>query len=119
MTSGSEHARNKMLESRQRIDEIDPELVALLNRRAEYARLIGAAKEVLNEPTYQPRREEEIFRRAVEANRGPLDETPQSAAYSSASSTRLAVFRGSSRVDAMQRARETQHNSYRTLRCQR
>ncbi len=74
MTSGSEHARNTMLESRQRIDEIDPELVALLNRRAEYARLIGAAKEVLNEPTYQPRREEEIFRRAVEANRGPLDD---------------------------------------------
>ena len=46
----------------------------MLNRRAEYARRIGAAKEVLYEPTYQPRREEEIFTRAAEANRGPLED---------------------------------------------
>ncbi len=74
MTTGPERARDTMIESRRSIDEIDLELVALLNRRAEYARRIGAAKEVLNEPTYQPRREEEIFRRAVEANGGPLED---------------------------------------------
>jgi chorismate mutase len=74
MTTDPERASQTMLESRQRIDEIDRELVTLLNRRAEYARLVGAAKQVLNEPTYQPRREEVVLSHAVKTNRGPLED---------------------------------------------
>lgn len=74
MTTSAEQASQTMIESRKRIDEIDQELVTLLNRRAEYARRIGAAKEVLNEPTYQPRREEQVFTRALTANSGPLED---------------------------------------------
>ncbi len=74
MTTDPDCAENTMLASRQSIDEIDLELVVLLNRRAEHVRRIGAAKQVLGEPVYQPRREEEIFSRTVTANHGPLED---------------------------------------------
>lgn len=58
---------------RDRIDEIDRELVALLNRRADCVLEIARLKKQLGLPIYEPRREDEIFDHIAAANRGPLE----------------------------------------------
>jgi len=60
-------------EWRRRIDEIDRELVALLNRRAQAVLEIARLKRQLGLPVYEPEREEEIFSNIASANSGPLD----------------------------------------------
>ena len=55
---------------RARIDRLDDELLALVNRRAGLARDIGALKQ--GAPAYRPEREAAILRRVAKANRGPL-----------------------------------------------
>ena len=60
--------------ARKAIDEIDQELVRLLNARSQQAAEIGRAKQVLGQPIYQPDREEVVFARVLDANRGPLDD---------------------------------------------
>ncbi|MEX0585830.1 MAG: prephenate dehydratase [Pirellulales bacterium] len=59
---------------RSAIDELDRRLVELVNERASLALRLGAVKDALDRPTYDPQREEEIIRRAVELNKGPLGE---------------------------------------------
>lgn len=61
-------------DAREAIDEIDRELVRLLNARARQAAEIGRAKHVLGESIYQPDREQTVFARVLDANRGPLDD---------------------------------------------
>jgi len=56
------------------MDEIDRELVALLNERAENAVAIGQLKEAVGLPVYQPTREAEVLQNVRRANRGPLDD---------------------------------------------
>lgn len=58
---------------RDKIDQIDRELVALLNRRAGCVLEIAKLKRKLGLPIYEPQREEEIFRNIAAANGGPLD----------------------------------------------
>lgn len=60
--------------AREVIDEIDIELVELLNRRARQVQEIGRTKRALDEPIYQPEREEEIYSRVLEYSDGPLDD---------------------------------------------
>ena len=55
---------------RAKIDALDDELLALLNRRAALARRIGALKAGV--PPYRPEREAAILRRVAGANAGPL-----------------------------------------------
>lgn len=69
-----DEARKAIEGARRSIDEIDEEIVRLLNRRAEAVQRIGRAKHVLDEPIYQPEREERIFARVTELNGGPLDD---------------------------------------------
>ena len=57
---------------RQKIDELDIEIVRLINKRAEAARAIGEIKRTTDLPVYEPRREQEVFDRVREANPGPL-----------------------------------------------
>jgi chorismate mutase-like protein len=60
---------------RQRVDEIDEQLVRLLNERAACALGIGCIKREGGLPMYQPEREAEVLRhvRAVcHAHGGPL-----------------------------------------------
>ena len=57
---------------RRRIDEIDERLVALLNERAACALGIGAIKERLGLPIYQPAREAEVLAHVGTVNGGPL-----------------------------------------------
>src|SRR5262245_57229694 len=59
---------------RHELDEIDRELVETMNRRAEIAKQIGVLKQAGNERIFDPYRETEVLRQAVEANRGPLSD---------------------------------------------
>ena len=58
---------------RKKIDAIDRELIRLLNERARCAVEVGHIKQQNHEPAWQPEREMEILRNAVESNPGPLD----------------------------------------------
>ena len=60
---------------RQKIDELDLQIVRLINQRAEAARAIGEIKRVANLPIYEPNREQEVFSRVRKANQGPLSST--------------------------------------------
>lgn len=57
---------------RERIDAIDRQLVALLNRRAGVARAIGEIKKSRGLPVVDPNREEQVIARIEKANTGPF-----------------------------------------------
>ena len=59
---------------RQRIDEIDAELVRLLNARAECALAVGRAKKAAGLDLYQPERESDVLSHVQQINGGPLDD---------------------------------------------
>ena len=59
---------------RDRIDEIDRQLVRLLNERAGCALEAGRMKEERGQPIYQPAREAEVLSNVREGNKGPLDD---------------------------------------------
>ncbi len=52
---------------RREVDRIDREILALLGRRLEVARLIGEAKQRAGAPVYAPQREEQLLRSLTEA----------------------------------------------------
>lgn len=58
---------------RKKIDEIDRNLVRLLNERAVCVLEIGKIKRSGGLPIVEQSREEEVLRRVVESNQGPLD----------------------------------------------
>jgi chorismate mutase/prephenate dehydratase len=59
---------------RERINEIDEQLQALINERARFAQQVGVAKGELASAVdyYRPEREAEVLRSIVERNEGPL-----------------------------------------------
>ena len=57
---------------REKIDELDRQLVALLSERARAAQAIGQLKRSTDLPIYEPNRERVIFENVRAANRGPL-----------------------------------------------
>jgi chorismate mutase len=61
-------------ELRQRIDELDAELVRLLSARANCALAIGRAKKELGLEVYQPSREADVLDHVQRLNPGPLDD---------------------------------------------
>ncbi len=60
---------------RQKIDELDMQIVRLINLRAEAARAIGELKRTSGLPIYEPDREQEVFDKVRGANPGPLADT--------------------------------------------
>jgi chorismate mutase len=58
---------------RERIDELDQQLVRLFNERAQCAIEIGHIKRRLGLEVYSPRREAQVIANVTAANRGPLD----------------------------------------------
>jgi chorismate mutase len=60
-------------ELRQRIDELDEQLVRLLSLRAECALAVGQYKKAAGMELYQPDREAEVLAHVQAVNRGPLD----------------------------------------------
>ena len=57
---------------RERIDRIDAELLALLNRRAGVAMEVGALKRAEGSPAFRPEREAAVIDALKTANAGPL-----------------------------------------------
>jgi chorismate mutase len=64
--------QEKVRELRERVDEVDRELIRALNERARIVQEIMALKTEVGAPVYDPRREEEILQRVVEQNMGPI-----------------------------------------------
>jgi len=59
-------------ELRDRIDELDRQLVELLSERARAALMIGHLKAATSLPVYEPSREKTIYANVRAANKGPL-----------------------------------------------
>jgi chorismate mutase len=64
--------QEKVRELRERVDEVDRELIEALSERARIVQEIMALKVEAGAPVYDPRREEEILRSVVERNPGPI-----------------------------------------------
>src|SRR5215213_10488413 len=65
-------AQERVRELRERVDEVDRELIMALNERARIVQEIMALKAASGAPVYDPKREEEILQRVVEQNMGPI-----------------------------------------------
>lgn len=59
-------------EHRAKIDELDKQIVALLNKRAGHSLVIRGLKPDAHMGLYDPKREEEIFAKISSYNEGPL-----------------------------------------------
>jgi len=57
---------------RQKIDEIDEQIVRLISKRAEAAKAIGELKREAQLPVYEPGREQTVFNHVRAVNPGPL-----------------------------------------------
>ena len=64
--------QEKVQELREQVDEVDRELIRALSERARIVQEIMALKAEAGAPVYDPKREEEILRRVVERNPGPI-----------------------------------------------
>ena len=64
--------QEKVRALRERVDEVDRELIEALSERARIVQEIMALKAGAGAPVYDPRREEEILRSVVERNPGPI-----------------------------------------------
>ena len=62
-------------ELRNRIDEVDRELIRILNERARIVQEIVAIKAEAGKALFDPKREEEILRKVAEENEGPIYDT--------------------------------------------
>ena len=62
----------RITEIRNRMDELDGRLVALLNERATCASEIGCLKDLVGLEIYQPDREIEVLKNVRSLNKGPL-----------------------------------------------
>ena len=67
-----EEAERTLAGLRDRIDEIDRELVDLVNERTRVVEQIGRMKQELNLAIYEPKREEQVFANIEAHNTGPL-----------------------------------------------
>jgi chorismate mutase-like protein len=67
-----EAAMQALAACRERIDDVDRRILALLNERTETVETIGRIKAAADLPIYEPRREDEVFRNVAEHNKGPL-----------------------------------------------
>ncbi len=65
----------RIKELRERVDEVDRELIRILNERARIVQEIVTIKGEAGKPLFDPRREEEILRRVAEENQGPIYDT--------------------------------------------
>ena len=65
-------SQERVRELRERVDEVDKELIRALNERASIVQEIMAIKAEAGAPVYDPKREEEILQRVMEMNPGPI-----------------------------------------------
>lgn len=74
MASNASGTDTDLAAGRAQIDALDRELLALLNRRAEAARAIGALKRAQGSPAFRPEREAAVIDHLKRENAGPLPE---------------------------------------------
>jgi chorismate mutase-like protein len=67
-----EAVRMDISDWRQKIDELDEQIVRLISKRAEAAKAIGEIKRGGNLPVYEPGREQAVFDHIRAVNPGPL-----------------------------------------------
>ncbi|MBI2688323.1 MAG: chorismate mutase [Acidobacteria bacterium] len=67
-----DEAREVLCQCRREIDEIDQRLVAMLNERSRVVERIGAVKQSVSLPVYEPKREDEVYANIDAANHGPI-----------------------------------------------
>ena len=60
---------------RERVDEVDRDLIRSLNERARIVQEIVAIKAEAGKALFDPKREEEILRKVAEENEGPIYDT--------------------------------------------
>ena len=65
-------SQERVRELRERVDEVDRELIRALNERARIVQEIMTLKAEVGAPVYDPKREEEILQRVVKMNTGPI-----------------------------------------------
>jgi chorismate mutase len=71
--SGIDHEDGMTLEElRNRIDDLDRQLVELLSERARAAQEVGYLKAITSLPVYEPAREKLVYANVRAANKGPL-----------------------------------------------
>jgi chorismate mutase len=70
MESADTQARIEEL--RNRVDQVDRELIRSLNERARIVQEMVAIKAEAGKPLFDPRREEEILRKVAGENEGPI-----------------------------------------------
>jgi chorismate mutase/prephenate dehydratase len=81
MTDVSEEPSADLTALRQKIDDLDRQIVELLNERAKVVVDVGKAKHVAGTPIYAPDREHAVLARVAELNRGPLPPRTLQAIY--------------------------------------
>jgi chorismate mutase len=67
-----EQALEFLAQCRDRIDEIDIRILALVNERTMVVEEIGRIKQAAGLPIYEPKREDQVFKNVTVNNRGPL-----------------------------------------------
>ena len=60
---------------RQKIDQLDEQIVRLISERAQAAQAIGELKQKASLPVYEPQREQDVFDHVRSCNPGPLADT--------------------------------------------
>ena len=83
----------KLSEIRKRIDSIDEQIQALINKRAECAQEVAEVKQAATDKTvfYRPEREADILRRVQERNQGPLGDEEMARLFREIISACLAI----------------------------
>jgi chorismate mutase-like protein len=59
---------------RERIDDVDRRIIALLNERTSVVEEIGRIKGAAELAVYEPKREEQVFQNVAGSNHGPLSQ---------------------------------------------
>jgi chorismate mutase-like protein len=68
----TEDAQAALGQCRERIDDVDRRIVALLNERTNIVEEIGRIKGEAQLPVYEPKREDQVFANITGSNGGPL-----------------------------------------------
>jgi len=66
---------DRIRELRERVDEVDRDLIRALNERARLVQEIASVKSEAGRPIFDPKREEEILQKVAEENEGPIYDT--------------------------------------------
>ena len=65
---------NELENLRQRVEEINDEILGLLSERGDLAKKIGEEKSKQGTQVYDPQREKEMLNKLIDANKGPFND---------------------------------------------